>query len=241
MYAKKELCIFEYYKIMMHQQKNYSYIMGGSKQEQKEALGHVWRYVIEEVLHWTPEQAFVYLDSELVKELKLKGTLSILKDEMHESNDYSYALRCAFPDKFTDGFEKQTIDTYNSFASGKDDKKKVKGFFVGALGIERAGVILRYLRNTVLSDMSTEELYDFFHSKKIRLWLKKKRIDVAVSSIYENHPLEFLHENLNAEKDDYYYYSRLIDMEWQKHLEEYRKKQDAQKRKSETANSGVAS
>ena len=68
--------IFVYLEVLIGDRQEYGDVLKGSESEKKAAVASIWKYAVEELLGWTPEEAAVYMDHDTVKMLKLEPTLA---------------------------------------------------------------------------------------------------------------------------------------------------------------------
>lgn len=211
--------IFEYQEILMGLRTRFNVSFQGTEEENLVEFGNIWRYAISHLLRWTPAEAEKYLDENIVKLICLDKTLYVLGDKERACfGDYKFALRYAFPDEIKYEFREETIDDYlkvaklGKYENDKSVAKYPKKFFSNIEGMNRANILLNYLRNTYLSDMSTEQLYSFFaDSTKARSWLKKKSLEDPIIKIYMS-PLDYLHRAIsNKERNNLFYYTEILN------------------------------
>ena len=197
--------IFEYEELLMGQRTRFEASFKGSPTENKKEVGHIWRYAIEELLGWTPEEALKNLDNDMVEALMLHKTFAGLDYEPKKTyvSDYRFILQYAFPESIKYDFVQETLSEYEHVAklgmwkNDTEDYKYPKNFFGDNNGAARANILLRHVVNTYLGDMSLKEKYVFFADFiGARNWIKKYFLDTPVTTEMYMSPLEYFHRSL---------------------------------------------
>ena len=150
----------------------------------------IWRYVIEKILHLTPEEALKYLNKEVLYDVKLDKTFSLLDEtfDNYVANNSKY-LNIVYPDKIAYNLKIETINIYSRVVKGEIFTNKVgikvpNSFWLDNDGRKRAIYVLEYLINKYLSYMTIEEKYHFFGCKKGIAFLNKWHIKGALTKNY---------------------------------------------------------
>lgn len=198
--------IFEYEELLMGQRTRFEASFKGSPSENRKEVGHIWRYAIEELLGWTPEEALKNLDSDMVEALMLHLTFAGLDYEPKKTyiSDYRFILQYAFPESIKYDFVAETISEYEHVAKlgiwqNDDSKYKyAKNFFSDNNGTSRANILLRHVVNLYLGDLSLKEKYIFFAEDygKAERWIKKKCLGAPLITEMYSSPLEYFHRAL---------------------------------------------
>lgn len=230
--------IYEYEDILMGKKKNFICSFKGTAKENAIEVGNVWRYAITKLLKWTPEDAVNYLTDDIVKQLSLDKTLIGINFNMANdfTGDYKFVLQYAFPKEIRYSLKEQSIDEYQHvskigrWANDKDFYRFQKKFFTDIDGVDRANIILNYAVSLYLGDMfeaGNYSLYNFFdNNRKAMDWLRKKHLDSPIGIIYTT-PLDYFHNAIKkSEKNDLYYYSLLLNKEYQKHKKKKEKNEN---------------
>ena len=218
--------IFEYENVLMGKAKfMVSFKDPDNKLGNMIEAGNIWRYAITNLLHWTPQEALLYLNDQIIRALKLNKTYEALGIDSKCTNipDYRCILQYAFPDEIKYDIKTEAIEGYEriikagKWANNTEKSKYPKGFFDGKDGITRSAAILNYAINNFLSYMTTEELYEFFAKKaQAKSWLTEKKMNVALKFTYES-PLDYLHYSLPFnKKDNLYYYAEVVNEYYKK-------------------------
>lgn len=206
----ESLILFEYEEVLMGRSRNFEVSFRGTLEDRRKTAGVVWRYAIENLLGWTPEQALLYLNQDIIKMLKLDLTYVKIDYEYSTKKffDLRFILQYAYPGRIRYNLEDNARSEYervnhmNEWENEKETYKFHKGYFSGPEGIERAAVVLNYAISIGLSELTTFELYRFFASKrKATLWLTDHEIETNVKSLYAT-PLEYLHYSLPPEESN---------------------------------------
>lgn len=217
-------CIYEYERILLGLQKQYTLAMQGGRNSyvNKKEFGYIWNYAITKLLGWTPEEALVYMTQDIVKKLKLDTTYYAIDFNPAISfiGNYRFALQYAFPEEVSYNFRQETLAEYKRVAkkeewqNDKSPYKYHKNFFSGTTGYERAKICLNYAVQSYLSDMTTEELYDFFANKtEARKFLSTHNLDLPARILYQNDILSFFHDSYDK-RNYFYYYANVVNQHY---------------------------
>ena len=176
----------------------------GGKQERLSFFREIWTYVIENVLQWTPEDALKYMTMDVIKTMKLDKTLSCIDCS---EKDYFYSARkflsYVYPDTIKYSLTAETIEVYNRITKTglyKDDENITripKSMFnrdENGEGRIRAYILMNYVCNIYLGDLSLKDKYEFFASRKARNWIVSKNLEQALKGF--NKPLDYFHESM---------------------------------------------
>ncbi len=232
----KNLCLYEYEEILAGRKTSFSAAFSSktNSNENKEAVGVIWRYAVEHLLKWTPEEAAANMTDEIVEMLCLNRTfIGVGYNPLTEyKSDYRFILQYAFPGVIKYDFKQQTIDEYErtakkgKYEGSKKDFKFPKKFFVGTEGIDRSHILMNYVCNLYLSDMTSSELYEFFaNEEKAKKWINSMHLELALKLIYKD-PLDFYHESAPATKrNDLLYYNYRVKHLYDKYKENLEKEE----------------
>ena len=216
----EKLVIFEYEQVLLKRKLNFKISFNGDLGYRKRAVGAIWRYAVTNLLHWTPQEAEVYMTQEIVLMLHLEKTLNPLgipASDLKYIYNFRAFLQYAFPDQIKYDDRQEVIDLYKRSAkleeweNDPNSHQIKKKFFLGIEGQYRAKIVLDYLLKQYFSDSTVDELYEWFaNTKKAKKWLKSKKVDQPISSTYS--PLDFLHDSLSiGKKDEFLYYNQKIN------------------------------
>lgn len=178
-----------------------SLMLTGSKEEREEDALSIIRYIIRELLLWTPEEAADHMDAYYAKvyHMDMLARYIITDHEMIVDEDYKYLLHKAFPKELWNDPVKNTIRTYEKILNGELTKFP-KGFFYKVNGGRlRATILLSYaIENFEDPELDSEyALFQLFSNvpkanKKIEEW----KLTNACRNIYNNKPLDYLYDTM---------------------------------------------
>ncbi len=218
---------------------NYDQILLGNEKrlapyfiEEKNAHGNndtkenaicILRYVIEDLLRWTPKMMVDYFNKEVIDKMKLETVIRALNKyfpvQLDKKKDYYWYAHLLYPDVIVLNDEDLTIKTYRDVLSGKL-KKFPKGFLDGDGGEDRIRLCLLYYleqdpfltgslnppENAEDSDLMTiKELYSCF-AREGNKKLKQIKLDHGRRDHFQ-HAIDFLHVSLpSKQRNDFYYH-----------------------------------
>ena len=199
--------IMEYEEILLGNRKNFSTLCMGKEAHEKDAIV-ILKYAIEELLHWTPEMARDYMNSELIKLLHLQRPVIKLDfpPELDETKDFFYIAQAVYPKRIRYSQKKIVLSVYQKVAE-KLQPKYPKNFFSGTRGLTNACICLQFAMNQNLVIESVEELYRKFSDKSwATAFLKDVRLYTPFLENYQ-YPIDFLHDSLpETQKSDFFYH-----------------------------------
>ncbi len=172
------------------------------------------KYAIENLLHWTPEEAAKNLDNEMLTLLKLKP---LINKTRFKDLPISVMLRKIYHSK---NYEEYIVWYDYSKTAGigefkNDTKPRIsKNLFLGEDGKEALRIIMTRLISEYMSDYTVSELYDFFaDSEKASAWIDKWKLNNA-KDLNKISGLEMFHfYGPEWARSDFYYYSKLLEAE----------------------------
>lgn len=189
-----------------------------NKSKNEKNLIYLYKYLIEDVFKWTPNEAKDMLNWNIIKIFKLKELTQKyfpFLPGMVKSEKCKYIVHKCYPDKvFYDAYI-STIHTYENVLS-KNEKWQKKYFSVvnSEEGYVRACICLNYILSKYYNSYSVSDLYYLFSkTSEINKILSKYKLKKACDDLYY-HPIDFLHCSLQEEnRDDFlYYYYKFADM-----------------------------
>ena len=189
-------------------------------EKRRKTAGEIWRYAISDVLGWTPDMALLYLNQDLIKQIKLDLTYPKIDYSYSKKKffDLRFILQYAYPGIIKYNLEEdakaefERVNRLGAFENYEKGQKFQKHFFSGLDGVKRAAVILNYAISLYLDDLTTQELYKFFqNTPKATSWLRKHKIDLVVKKLYPT-PLDYLHNSLpSCEENNIYYINEYLN------------------------------
>lgn len=124
-------------------------------------------YVIRHVLHWTPQEAVVNLNHDIVETLLLDKVIKCVDDELKlDKNDYRWLLSKIYPKEVHYNFAEETLGYWKKALEYTIRRTKTSypsGFFAyEKRGKDRAITIMDYLLSEYFQDATLPEIYRFF-------------------------------------------------------------------------------
>lgn len=214
--AQKKLALYEYEQILLGNQINFkvSFERTGSTENKKKIVSFIWRYAIEDILKWTPEQALELLNTKLIKSLHLHKAMEEIEIRIEEKRKYNIreVLNVVYPDKISYSFTDEAISEFkrlndlDEYETDTSTKRFQSNYFTGSDGQKRAAIIFKYALNLSFGDKSVYEQYCFFaDTSEAKKWMKNNKISGIMSSYYPE-PIACLHASLPIEQQNEVYY-----------------------------------
>lgn len=189
---QKQTLVAKYENMMMKDEQ--IRLSGSREMKEMDALTLV-RYVIEELMGWSPQDAFECITPEIAKTYRLdvlyKYVVSCPKD-IDKSEDYDYLVYRAYPKNIVYDIEKKTLRVYDKVMSGELERFP-KNFFAGESCRTKLYYILLYAIEKSVPTREVEDLYRLFAdpskiTKKLREW----KLYLLMRQHFTS-PLEYLH------------------------------------------------
>ncbi len=170
-------------------------IFTGNPEKDEEAALDFLRYVIENVLYWTPEQAYKYLTFDILNRIGvgfLKNYITF-PPEFSKTLDFYLVVVKAYPNEFKIDYKKQVLLVYQRHLSGVI-KHLPLVFFSGERGRTNACWCLEWAiqNNGEFSMEKPAPLFRLFTFKKCESFLKKYKLLEVSNALFPSH-LEFLY------------------------------------------------
>lgn len=181
----------------------------------------VFRFVCEELLHWTPDVFRECLTDEILEIYKLKPLMKRLHlpQYIDPQADLWYIAMLAYPQINNIGREADIIlFTYRNVIEGRRERLP-HDFFRGERGRLNALLCLQYVVSREVSYTTAESLYEQFAFSGARMsnLFAEKRLEKPCKDFYKGDKLMFLHDALRASGKEnntlYEYYRFRIQME----------------------------
>lgn len=166
----------------------------------------LFRYAIEDILHWMPIDIVYKLDINTIKNLHLLIPYKylIFPEELSKRKDCFYIAHLLYPNVIPYNTRNLVIMSYQRVLS-QENGKFSKNFFLGAEGELRACICLQYLLKEHLSFTSIEEIYYYFSTAKAMSTLRQFSLATVCSDFFDD-PLEFVHSALpKKQKNELYF------------------------------------
>lgn len=203
-----ENIIVDYQRLILKEQSanlSTSYFCYNQQNNHKLALD-LFRYVVEEVLSWTPDDVFNKIDINIIKDYHLLVPFKylIFPEELNKRKDCFYIAHLLYPDTIPYSTRDFVVVSYQKVLS-KENGKFSKSFYLGVEGELRACICLQYLLQNYLSFHSIEEMYYYFSKPAAMSTLRHFRLANACQEFFDT-PLDFLHNSLpRSQKNELYY------------------------------------
>lgn len=199
--------LYEYELILLCKKNSFSpYFFNFSPEYNERMALDVFRYAIEYYLNWSPKEASIYLDKDVLDMMKLTQILKFIRFpcELDPNRDFFYIAHLLYP-KIIHFDEKELIlRTYKEVLSGKLYKFP-KEYLSDSMGMTRACICLQYMISQYLQFSSIEDMYHFFSTSEGTKTLKKYRLYAICTDMFE-YPIDFLHESLSTKQKNEFFY-----------------------------------
>lgn len=207
-----EEIIYEYEMILIGKKNSFSgYFFNDTAEKNERKALHVIDFAIKTYLGWTPQEAILNLNWEILKSLKLDLLTKYIMfpPEMDERDDMYIVTGKLYPKLVKLDAQEITLKVYKRVLE-KDLYKFPKEYLSGdQQGRNRAIICFQYMLAQFTNFKNIQEMYEFFSTSGGPKLLKKYRLNVACVSTYE-HPIDFLHAALpeNVRSEFWYRYYR---------------------------------
>ena len=190
-----------------------------AKAKEADALA-VLRYIIKNMLGWTPQEAMDHMTGEIIDMLRIDKLAEYVAypvdvSERDDRRDgYPWLISLAFPGKTTYNMRNQLLRVYEKVKSGELEQFP-RYLFRGPDRDKKLSILLcDYISKNIPSG-SIEDLYDVFSDQgRGNAILRKAYLYYPCKECYET-PLLYLHIALGSQADDflfnYYYYMGTYD------------------------------
>lgn len=206
--TKKEI-IYEYEQMLLGKKKNIdSEIFCFNEYGNEKLALEIFRYAIEDIMHWSPIDAYHGLNEKYINLLKLKHIVRYIRfpAEFDSDKDFYFIVSRLYPDKIKINVKERTLIMYQQLLSG-EIKKFPKRFLEGRDGEMRAAFCLKYaIQNYGLFE-NIEDLYRAFSCSEGNEFLRKVKLYLPCTTLYEL-PIDFLHASFpqkEQEKNEFIY------------------------------------
>lgn len=174
----------------------------------------LFRFVFEEILNWTPEDAANNLNGEICSKLDLNKPLAQLAPYFKEvgctiQSDHFYVAKLCYPDVLKSYNQRQSvITTYQAVLRAKDVHFSTVFFSEGDVEL-KATYCLMYALSHQVRFKNVWEMYKFFaDDTKGNQFIQEFRLQTPLKKLFIN-PLHYLHQSLTSEQRDPLYHSLL--------------------------------
>lgn len=213
------IAIARYEELLLHKTNRF-YLTGTDAEKEQSAIS-VLKYIITGLLNWTPQEAVVGLTPYIAKQLHVDLLMAYINQprDVLPEEDYDYLVHMAYPDDIGYNPEAKIIRNYN-YVIKKIKPRFPKNYFNRSMGGKmRARCILGYVidENLILNDHAEIVLYKMFSDNGTILpLLKKWKLKNVCKMLYDDDPVEYLHDTL-IENDmgtflyNFYSFKKLYD------------------------------
>ena len=185
----------------------------GSAINERMALG-VIKYVIEDVLRWTPDDAVQKFDSYMIKLMKLNKFVNYIEYPIEVSKgDTRYILSLLYPNKIELNSQQLVEETYKNVLDNDNSKQFPREYFIGGAGFQRFCICFKYLIENIKPFNNIKSMYDYFNSAEGKRLLGQYRLKVPADQFFINinDVLHYITRN-ESESDFWYaYYTFLLN------------------------------
>lgn len=180
-----------------------------SDKQKSELSKKIVRWVIEDMLGWTPQEAKEHFGEKEIKTFKLSGIAKkIIYPDDISRKDYPYLISILYPDVIRYDATEGIIKLWDMLLTGIEIKKFPPNLFVGESGKERVYTLLNEFNKRYIPAKDIPDLYRIYsNSAMINKKLNEAKLYQSLSKYY-TYPIEILHRMLRellGEEDDYLY------------------------------------
>lgn len=199
--------LYEYDEYLLGNITSFSrHFFNNGEKETEENVVVVCKYVIEDILKWSPYEARDGFNKEIVQLMKLDKLIAKIKfpGELNPREDFFYVVYLIYPDKIKFNERELVLKTYKSVLNG-ELYKFPKEYLDGNRGIMRICICLQYMLSQYFTFNSIQELYRFFTTPEGSKALKKYRLYPVFVDKFELQ-VDYLHQSLpNRTKNEFWY------------------------------------
>lgn len=172
-----------YEKVLNGEQKAFSpYFF--HPQHRKERVTDLIKYLIEQKLDLTPENALTKLTLTDLEKYKLKCLLRYIDKPVEFSkNNVKHLVYCAYPHLERPGVEELAIMVYQDVLTGKRRTFPKNYFLNGQIGEQRAIICFKYLCEEILR-FSKEEILEQFSGTKGSKILAEHKLKIIMNILF---------------------------------------------------------
>lgn len=198
----------EYERIYCGIRKNFSssVFFPGMKLQNEANAKIIFRYAFEHFLNWTPMDIKQNINWEILQKMKLDTLVKYLDfpGELLPKQDLYYIAHILYPAVVRYNSSDVVISTYKRVLD-RQIYRFPRNFFDDEKGKERAILCFRYMINHFLSAKDMKELYYYFAGPEGKKTISTYQLAIPCSLFYA-HPLDFLHDAADTQKDEFLYH-----------------------------------
>lgn len=203
----KRMVLYEYEQILLGKKKSFSSTYFPYNPEQNERLAlEVFRHAVEVYLNWSPTEVQMYLNGDVIKQMKLDSIVRYLRFplELDPKKDYFYIAHLLYPNIIHYNAKELILNVYKRVLNGTLCKFP-QDYMAGTRGFMCAAICFQYMLERFMQFSCIEDLYAFFASPEGSRALKKYRLS-AICNLMFGSPLDYLHESLNSKQKNEFLY-----------------------------------
>ena len=180
-----------------------------SAEEKSRKAIKIVKWVIQEMLEWSPKDAKEHFGSKEVKTFKLERIIQKIIFPMDISHkDYPYLISLVFPDEVTYNATEGIINAWDEILAS-EGKRFSGNLFDDESGKQRAYTLLIEFNRRYVPASNVEELYKAYSdSGMINNLLREAKLYTSLSKLY-TYPIGLLHEMIKDrfpdKEDDFLY------------------------------------
>ena len=207
----RELAIIQYENHILYGKR---YTLSGTKQDKKDAVLAIIKYVISDVLCWTPDVAVKSFTWDIACQMHLDYLIDTYLEcpqDIDKHVDLDYIIYITFPDDVYYDPEEKVIRTYRKVLTGELNRFP-KNFFSGENGPYKAAILLLYVigRFMRVEEGDIEALYDAFaNTAAMNQKFKQWKIGSVCQNLYQT-PLDYLHRSLPSDQANNMMYANCL-------------------------------
>ena len=180
-----------------------------SEEEKKKLTLKIVKWVIEDMLGWTPKEASEHFGEKEVKTYKLTSLLdNFFSGEGMGKRNYLYMLSLIYPESIEYDASKGIIEIWDNILENRTQRFPTN-HFIGEQGRERAFTLLDEFNKRYVPAADFQELYKKYgESNEINNLLRTAKLYTSLSR-FCNYPIQLLHQMLQekypGEENEYLY------------------------------------
>lgn len=207
------VAIARYEDYLMHKSQRF-YLTGTDMEKEKSAIS-ILRYIVSDLLGWTPYEAVHGLTPHVAKQMHIDMLLIYidLPKDIIPDEDYDFLIHMAYPNEVPYNPEKKIIRNYEYVLRNIKPRFPKNYFHKQMGGYMRARCMLAYAidKNIIIKEKTATSLYGLFaNTEKINALLKEWKLKNVCKALYNNNALQYLHDTLEETAEGeflYHYYS----------------------------------
>ena len=198
--------VLEYEEVLLGQRQDFSptYIKRGTPEKD---VVDVLKYAFIDLLGWTPQQVFSYINPKLIHALRLDRVVAKIDYPigLNKEKDLNYLASVIFPEAKQLTKEQIALEIYKKVLNGELNKYP-KNFFMKYGSDRYIKGCMRYAVEEFANTYNPVELYKKFADPEwTAKFLERAQLDTVTSDMYE-YPVDLLHISLTDEQKNEFWY-----------------------------------